>query len=475
MMVRLYSQETGGLRFGGKFNDAGYAICVTDEGGYLLAGATRTNVDMSSDIYIINLNKYGNTLWEKVYGDEHFDAARSVIPVAGGYVIAGDQWGHGYGRLDTYLMKTDKTGLKVWENHFGTKSRENGFKVKLCKDCGFLVMGYSRGFQNWGSGDFFVIRTDSEGNEIWQNNYGGNLDDYGMDLIENDDGSIFMIGTRAGFFNDVQANYMVHDADILLIKTDNNGNELWQKTFGNTGHDFGYAILKAQDGLFILGSTQSYGNGSFDMFLIKTDLQGNEQWHKTYGGSDYEYGVSMVKNGQDDLYLFGTTKSFGREGSADYYLIKTDKEGNELWNLTLGGDDIDFGHSLIAGEDNGCMVIGQSKSYGKGGFDIFIVKVNKDGLIEYLLDVSDSLSEDNFVIFPNPVSIRGRIRFKSDVQKPELVLELFTISGRRVRSYLLKQPDYNFNVETLSAGTYIYFIHSPGSSENLFSGKLVVR
>ncbi len=475
LAVSVNSQETPGLTFGGQYNDAGYTICNTGDKGYLLAGGTRTGTESSSDIYIVRLNKNNQVLWEKVYGDTFFDVARSVVRVHDGFVLTGDKWMDENERLDVCQMKIDNTGSLLWECHFGTSARENGFKVKLCHDGGFLIMGYSRGFSLWGAGDLFFIKTDEGGNELWQKNYGASHDDYGMDMIECEDGSIVITGTKSGFYNDVQDNYRVHDADIFMIKTDENGNELWQKTLGGTGHDFGCSITGANDGFFILGSTQSFGNGSFDMFLIKTDRDGNEEWHKTFGGDDYEYGVSIVKNNEGDLYLFGTTKSFGQLGSADYYLVKTDTQGNELWNLTIGGDSTDIGNSIIAGEDNGCMVIGQSKSFGNGKFDVLIVKVSKDGLIEDLASSTGNLPDSNFMIYPNPVSVSGRINFKSDVQRPELIMELFTVQGQSVKSYTLRQPDYNYSVETLPAGTYVYRIHSPDSSEILFSGKLIVR
>lgn len=213
----LFSQGTKpGITFGGKDNDIGYTICHTGDGGYLLAGSTRSFGMGSSDIYIIRLDKYGYFLWDKVYGGEHFEAVRSVIRVHDGFILAGDMWGNGHGRLDTYFMKIDNEGTKVWDRHFGTQSRENGFKVISCHDGGFLVMGYSRGFQSWGPGDFFMVRTDNEGNEIWENHYGANYDDYGMDVVESQDGSILMIGTLSGFYNDVQANYIVHDAGFYL-------------------------------------------------------------------------------------------------------------------------------------------------------------------------------------------------------------------------------------------------------------------
>ena len=471
-----FSQDTlPGLTFGGKNNDIGYAICHTEDEGYLLAGSTRSFGAGSSDIYIVRLNKFGSALWEKIYGGEHYDAVRSVTPVHDGFVLTGDVWGNGNGRLDTYLIKIDNTGTKLWDRHFGTKERDNGFKVVTCRDGGFLVMGYSRGFQSWGSGDFFVIRTDGNGNELWQNHYGANYDDYGMDIVENQDGSILMLGTKSGFYNDVQANYIVHDADILLIKTDENGNELWRKTYGGDGHDFGYAITLADDGFYLLGSTQSFGNGSFDMLLIKTDNEGNELWHKTFGGEEYEYGIALTMNNEGDLYLFGTTKSFGQNESADYYLVKTDSEGNKLWELTAGGDDVDFGNAIIANDDNGCTVTGQSKSYGAGKFDILVVKVNKNGLIENLIDGIDSLKDNDYMIYPNPVSVRGNIKRGSANNQSELLMELFTGSGQFVHSYSLKQPDYQFSVESLPTGTYIYRIHLPGNSEILFSGKLIIR
>lgn len=211
------------------------------------------------------------------------------------------------------------------------------------------------------------------------------------------------------------------------------------------------------------------------MLLIKTDKEGNEQWHKTFGGVDYEYGVSMTMNNEGDLYLFGSTKSFGQNGSVDYYLVKTDDDGTELWTLTIGGDDADFGNSIIADEDNGCTVIGQSKSYGEGNFDMFIAKVNKNGIIEDLINGTDSVTDDTFTIFPNPVSINGKVRINDNATQNDLIMELFSINGLPVKLYTLKQPGYHFNAETLPAGTYIYRIHSSDNSGILFSGKLIVR
>lgn len=466
----IIAQTNPGLTFGGLQNDDGSSLCLSSDGGFVIVGNTRSYGSGSNDIYLIKLNKFYKIDWTLIYGWEHQDFARSIITTEGGYLIIGDVWDLGHPTsYDVYLLKVNNEGDKIMEQTYGTSGFDFGFKVHECLSGNLLFVGYSRGFDP--KGDIFLVMTDAEGNEIWNNNYGYDFDDYAMDVLENDDGSFMVIGSRDGFFDDVHANYKTHDADILLLKIDAEGNEIWKKNYGEDGHDFGYGIEHADDGYYLFGSTQSYGEGNFDMILTKVDYEGEKEWHVTYGGIHYDYGISIDKNNEGDLYLLGTTKSFGQDESADIYLIKTDELGNEKWNLTIGGVGADFAKQVVSTSDSGCAIIGSTQSFGSGEKDMLFVKINKNGEIEELLN-SGGLNYNSLVIAPNPVHDSGRIILDNN-NNIEYTLELSTMSGAIVKKYNLNSNNPSFNTMALPTGTYVYKLTN-NNDEQIQSGKLII-
>jgi len=469
----VQSQNVPGLLFGGSQNDVGLTLCETKDSGFLLAGKTRSFGEGSNDIYVVRIDSKGSVLWTKTYGWKHQDVIRSAISVDNGFILVGDVWDYGYWRLDIYLMKIDSIGNLIWDQYYGTNSHDLGFKVKPNENGGYYVLGYTRGIEP--IGDMYLIKTDNYGNLEWSQNYGSQYDDYSSDFIEKKNGDIMILGTKGGFFNDIHGNFKNHDADIYLISADDNGNELWQKTFGGSEHDFGQALCSTDDGgLYIFGSSQNNSAGSFDMVLIKTDTSYNEVWRKTYGGPDYEYGMSMDRNLEGDLYLFGTTKSFGENGSADYYLVKANKDGNEIWSMTIGGDSTELGHQVIATSDNGCMVLGQTKSFGSGGYDFLLTKVNKDGTIEYFTDGTEVAHVEDAHVYPNPLRVNGKIKIGSNLQSDKYRMEIISLSGKVNGSFIISPPDYQFSTYKLKPGFYVYRIISEKNAEVIFKGKIII-
>jgi hypothetical protein len=470
----VLAQEPIGLTFGGQKEDIGYDILQCSDGGYILCGSTKSFGNGNLDIYVLKLNGLGHVEWMKTYGWEHDDLVRSVVEINGDFLILGDAWDFGYSRLDMYLIKIDAMGNKLWDKQYGTNSKDTGYDILVLDDGTIALLGYSRKADP--AGDIFIVKVDNEGNEIWRNNYGTTYDDYGIEIIQNTEGNLLIIGTEGGFYDDVYSTYFNrHDADISLLCIDTDGNELWNKVYGGEGHDFGYSVLQDDDGIYICGSTQSEGNGSFDMTLIKTDISGNKEWSKTYGGSEYEYGISMAENTEQDLYIFGTTKSFGKNHSADYYLLKTDKHGTEIWNLTVGGDLIDIGFKVCATADSGAIVIGKSNSFGNGYFDVFVVKVDKNGIIQNIINGIDSIYISDVQVYPNPIVDRGRFRYLSAVEIPQFYVEIISVSGQSISSFNVIAPNYNFNLEDIRSGFYFYRIRNKKDSKILFTGKLVVN
>jgi len=469
--IFVHGQIQPGLTFGGPENDIGYSLCKTNTGGYLLVGTTRSFGAGSEDIFIIKLSSYGSILWENVFGSEHFIYANSVIKLDSGFLITAFSRDGGTPVTDIQLLKINQNGEKISQHFYGTSGLDAGHKTLKSNDGGYLILGYSRGIDP--KGDFLLIKTDSTGNEQWRQSYGTEFDDIAFGLLEDKEGKILIFGSAGSFYYDINYNFHNHDADLLLIQTDTIGNILWQKTYGEDGHDFGFDIKAAREGgYYLFGSSQSFGADSFDMLLIKVDEMGNEEWHRLYGGNEYEYGLSMAVNAIGQLFLFGTTKSYGYSGSADYYLLKTDEHGDIIWETTIGGHLADFGNEVIATADSGCAVIGSTGSFGAGGQDFLFVKLDKNGMTEDLLSGFPETNSDMEIIYPNPTSRSGRVKLPRNVNYR---MELVAANGTIVKTYKLLWPEYEFNVEHLSPGMYFYRITNNGKSEQVFKGKLLIH
>ena len=474
LSINAFAQGTPGVTAGGSGNDVGLSICAAHDGGYVVAGSTRSRGAGSNDFYFVILNANGQITGDKTYGWAHQDFFRGIIPIDNGYAFIGDSWSLGYGRLDIYMLKTDRFGNNEKGFSYGYDMRDNGFDIMQTDDGGFAILGHARHDNPYGN--IVLIKTDSEGNLLWDQEFSGEGNDYAFQITNssNNDGYVF-VGSKDGFFDDVHADFKAHDADILLIKTDEEGNQIWKKYYGESGHDFGYGICNAPDGgYYIIGSSQSYGNGSFDMLLLKTDEDGNEEWIKSFGGPDYEYGKSIITDNEGNLYLIGSSKSFGTENSVDVFIVKTDADGNELWSETFGGPKNDFGEDAVIRPDGGCMIVGSTNSFGSGGSDVYLLGIKSNGEPDMFEDI-DSKPELPVVFYPNPMSVSGVFAMPYDSSGSNYTILLYDSFGRMMLKETIRTNRFNLQKGNLISGTYYYRIISEKDPGIFYNGKIVIR
>jgi hypothetical protein len=352
--------------FGGLDYDACYSVQQTSDGGYIVAGGTYSYGFGGSDVWLIKTAANGDMQWNKTLGEEQNEACYSIQKTAdGGYIVVGKTKISEPENYDVLLLKTDVYGNKVWDKTFGGASFDAGWWVQLTDDGGYIITGVTES-QGAGKGDLWLIKTDFSGEFLWDKTFGGIGYEEAESVLQTTDGGFILVGLTESTSSG--------DQDLLLIKTDNDGNKLWDKTYGGDKDDSGFSLKETDDGEYlIVGRTKSFGAGNEDLWLIKTDSSGNLLWDKTFGGCKNDGGSRIQKTNDDGYIIVGYTESFGA-GSVDFWLIKTDRDGNKLWDTTIGGRDFDVGYAVQQTTDNGYIVTGWTYS-SETNADVWLVKM----------------------------------------------------------------------------------------------------
>jgi hypothetical protein len=323
------------------------------------------------------------TEWYKVYGSiENEDVARSLVQTSdGGYAMLGYTRYHPVGWVytsDFWLVKTDSAGNVEWDRVYGVPGyavQESGMSIVQTDDGGYALAGYTGDLNVLESYDFWLVKTDSAGNMEWNQTYGGADADFAHAVIWTSDGGYAIAGyTRS---------YGAGGFDFWLIKTDSAGNMQWNKTYGGTGSEHAFSAIQTSDGGYVMaGSTTSSGAGYYDFWLVKVDSAGGMQWNRTYGGIDFDRAYSVIQDSDEGYVIAGSTNSFGA-GEEDSWLVKTDSTGNAQWNHTYGGTGADWAYSVAQSGDGGYTMGGSTYSYGAGYGDLWLVKTDSAGSIRW--------------------------------------------------------------------------------------------
>ncbi|MDP6647505.1 MAG: hypothetical protein QGG07_03795 [Dehalococcoidales bacterium] len=309
----------------------------------------------------------------KTFGGVDWDYANSVQQTTdGGYIIAGGTDSPGTDG-DVYLVKTDREGNEEWSRTFGGKENDTASSVQQTTDGGYIIAGDTNSF-GAGEFDFYLVKTDREGNEEWSRAFGGVGWDYADSVQQTTDGGYIIAGGTDSFGAGIY--------DAYLVKTDGEGNEEWSRTFGGEDNDTADSVQQTADGGYIIaGDTESFGAGNYDAYLVKTDGEGNEEWSRAFGGEETEEADSVQQTTDGGYIIAGYTISYGA-GSWDAYLVKTDGEGNEEWSRAFGGESYDLASSVQQTADGGYIIAGYTESFGAGNYDAYLVKTDGEGVVE---------------------------------------------------------------------------------------------
>ena len=332
-LVSAQSADQWRTVLGGSEDEFAHAVALAGDGGYVIAGETRSFGAGSQDGWLVKLDAYGGEQWARAYGGAESDVIYAVQKTAdGGYILAGETHsaeGATASQSDFWLLKTDADGVAEWERSFGNSEQsltpeteetsDVAHAVRQTRDGGYVLAGSSSGSSGVG---VWLLRTDSNGNLLWSRNPGAATGAVAYDVVQAADGGFAIAGISSSV-NTVR--------DAILIKTDSRGDTKWTESFGGEANDEARSLILTSDGGYALGGfSWSYGAGLSDFWLVKVDEEGRLEWQRTFGGVARESARSLVQTSDGGYALAGWSETFSSGGR--FWAVKTGPSGQQQWS-----------------------------------------------------------------------------------------------------------------------------------------------
>tara|TARA_Y100000589_G_scaffold332205_1_gene390229 strand:- start:5389 stop:6639 length:1251 start_codon:yes stop_codon:yes gene_type:complete len=416
--VNNVGQLTFVKTYGGTKNDSAQSIAATSDGGYAILGYTQSNdnditdkQDESFDYWVLKFDANDQLQWQKTYGGTADDRGYDIIQTSdGGYAILGYSFSNdgdtsvNSGLQDYWLVKLDSDGNISWEKSFGYQGTDTGISVIETNNQGYLITGVldvtasggegnsQRTANRHAGGDYWALKLDNSGNLEWSRYFGGNFTDTPYGAVQTDDNGFIIAGSSDSEDTDISGNIGTYD--FWIIKISESGDLVWEKSFGGSQIDEARAIIKTDDGNYIVaGDTRSSDNdisqnkGAADLWLIKISPTGNLIWEKTLGGSSFDVARAIKKTQDNSFLLSGSSRSSDMDvsenkGQNDAWVLKTNNSGNLIWETTIGGSNIDFSYDVAELANGSIIAVGDTNSTdgdilnNKGFTDLLIIKID---------------------------------------------------------------------------------------------------
>jgi hypothetical protein len=505
---------------GGGGDDGVYSVRQTKDGGYIMAGFTtsidgdlsgRTS-DGDNDAWIVKLSSKGAIEWKKFLGGAGDDIAYWVDETSDGYIVAANSSSSDgdvtdfIGAYDYWIIKLTTQGQVQWKKSFGGAEEDDPQMIRQASDGGYIVAGSSfstdgdvSGNHGSASSDCWIVKLTSAGTIDWAKCYGGSLDEEAVGIRETPDKGFIVAGFSYSLDGNVTGHHLAPTSasDGWAFKIDKNGALEWQRSIGgNLDDQFDDVELAADGGYIFVGYTHSNdgdladighhgGVNLSDALVVKLSATGATDWIKTFGGRDDDemYTISKCSDGSFVIAAYtGSDDIDGitQHGIADYWLVRIDKDGNGIQQMTYGGSDFDQLYSISQTSDKGFILGGYSISsdqqvvgnHADTTTDAWIVKTLAGNSAVH---ISSELQE-GASLYPNPMTDHSMIILPPTFASGHSVLfSLVSITGSEVRSEALTHGDNYLMFERggLSAGLYHYrFIREDGVS---MGGNLIVQ
>lgn len=423
----------------------GNCVQQTLDSGYIVTGYTQSSIN-ATDVFLIKTDQNGDSLWGKKY-NENNGVGNSVIQTSDhGYIIVGNNTRPSDGMTDLVLIKTDSIGDVNWRKVYGlSNQRDVGFQVRQTTDNGYIISGGTSS-QSSGHYGIWLIKTNENGDSIWTRTYCGsqNVEEYAS-VEQTNDGGYIIVGS---IYNT--------DLDICLIKTNEYGDTVWTKTFGDSGSDYGRSVQQTKDGGYILVGDD--GN----ILLIKTNEFGDTLWTRSFN-IDTDLGRSVIQTIDGGYLVCGFTYS-NTTYNTDAWLIRTDENGNTQWTELFGSPLDEIAYSAQQTIDNGYIFTGSRRFTGSSVSYIWLVKLGPDEVVNAEINVYDLKAFDISQNYPNPFNPTTKIEYS--VSHPGFItLQVFDVLGNEIKTLVNEEKaagryNISFDGTSLASGIYFYVLRA---------------
>ncbi len=385
-------------------------VVSTPDGGFIVAGQIESDIAISEaciygDIWLTKLSSRGNVEWQQNYGSSGFDEAYAVVCTNdGGYVVTALSASCDFnysGRInngDARVLKLNGNGEVEWDVTLGGSEFDILNSVVQTSDNGFVLAGFTESSDydiamNKGKADGWIVKLNQSGDMEWQYTYGGSDYDELYSITQTLDGGFALCGYTESCNGDVSKNH--GSGDLWVLKIDNKGILEWEKSLGGGNNDVGYALVQSADnGILVVGFTESVDghvsnhHDKEDVWIVKLDVSGNLEWEKSMGGSGYDTATSVINSGSDGYIVTGWTESDNgdigiNKGGSDIWIVKLNYAGSVEWEQTIGGSDWDVACSVTSSDNNSFVLAGFTSSsdgdvnkHHTGEWNAWVVKLN---------------------------------------------------------------------------------------------------
>lgn len=503
VITKAYCQFNFQQLIGGTGNDRAQTIFNTYDNGYIVNGASLSFGAGNADATLIKTDNQGLVIWSFAYGTIDYDNSEFALETFDRKIVCAGRSNIQAGLPSSaFIFKTDSAGQLLWSKFFGGISDDDLVQIIETSDNGYAAIGYTKS-QSSGLSDILLIRTNINGDTLFIKSYGTAEDETGLSIIQLPDNGFVIAGRQ----RTSTGGQLV--ADGLLLRTDDSGNLLWTKQYGDLGWEEITSIkLLTDNGYILSGSTSSFNSGNYDILLMKTDSDGNVQWTKTFGGGYTDAGYDIHVNADKSIVISGYTESLGYghlrgNDSTNIFLMKTSENGELLWMEVYGDGLQDEGYRSAKSNDGGYLISGFTTNYlFNDGTQMLFIKTDSMGLSgchEMNVTPDDSLitmpvqsvnfnqlsglpvntflftkttftpNEDDACLFstvnynindkklkvyPNPFSSQIEISFDSPISLNE-ELQISDICGKIIKSFHIFSSPYLFDTSELARGIYI--------------------
>ena len=445
--LQLHAQKKIEGHWGKAYLDVAYATAATDDGGYIITGLTKCGInDPYGDIFVVKLDAQADTMWTFTYGGPFLEGGNSVIQTAdGGYLVAGHTQDFGAVDCDAFFMKLDKAGHHQWFRVYGGDADDISEQVIQLADGGYVFAGITASYGNppndSTSRHVYFIRTNSVGDTTWTRYYAGGAQEEAFSIVAMPLGGFLAAGWSTS--------YGKGEYDGYLFRLKDNGDTLWTRLYQQNGNSRYYKIIPTTDNGYILAGLTTADNASKSKgLIIKLDANGNQLWERKYGDGVHAVLFRDVAQLPDGDLMF-TGQSFSVDTTGNVYVLTTDANGVMITDELCGGI-YSYATGIALQGNNSYLVAGTTAQYGDPYGDMYYME--EDNTISGVPGVS--LAFPN--LFPNPVTGISSVILPEAEAYQTVSVDITDIDGRRVSAQEhVNAKDLTISRNELLPGVYL--------------------